>query len=136
MHLFNEKFIDHSIVANFLTATVREDNADRPVASRYWVEDWVKDNIKGGELNGYFNSLSIKSGNDALPVATKKWVTSNFAKPSDIPSLSGYAKTSEVTYIRDDTNKSYHYSTLDVHWRYLSEIQSDPSNIMILTSKI
>lgn len=107
--------------------------SDEYAASR----KWVKDNLNGGELSGYFKTLSVKEGNQARTVASQYWVgQQNFAKQSDIPSLSGYAtqswvKNEKYTAIKAADGTAHTSLTMD--YIQASELFSHPTYRVLAT---
>ena len=103
-------------------------------------QDWVKDNLKGGELIGYFKKLSVKdSSGKEREVATQNWVNNqNFAKQSEVPSLSGYATETWVNnkhYTSIKAANGTPHTSLTMDYIPASELMANPSYFVLATKR-
>ena len=102
-------------------------------------QDWVKENLKGGTLTGYFNILSVKEDYKERTVASQYWVgQQNFATKSEIPSLSGYATETWVNnkhYTSIKPSSGAPHSSLTMDYITAGELMANPSYWVLATRR-
>ena len=102
-------------------------------------QDWVIAQINGGILKGYFNTLFVNESGIEQQVASREWVNDqNFAKQSEIPSLSNYATQTWVEgkkYTAIKAANGTAHTSLTMDYIQASELMANPSYYVLATRR-